>query len=73
MYAAEASLDWGQTRARPTGPARQSGRWPSRSQMEYAKVALELLLLLLALPWIVGRLLSDPAGLMRNLGRTHEK
>ena len=41
--------------------------------MEYAKVALELLLLLLALPWIVGRLLSDPAGLMRNLGRTHEK
>jgi hypothetical protein len=47
-------------------------RLPSRDQMETVKVALELLLLLLALPWLLYRLVTNPADLVRKIGHHHE-
>ena len=46
---------------------------PSRGQLEYAKIALELLLLVIAIPWILRELRRDPAGLSRRAATKHLK
>lgn len=56
-----------QQNSQPTGP-----RWaPSKHQLEYAKTALELLLLVIAIPWILRELLRDPAGVSRKAATHH--
>jgi hypothetical protein len=46
---------------------------PSKPQLDYAKVALELLLLVIAIPWILRELARDPAGLSRKAASKHLK
>lgn len=44
---------------------------PSIEQLTYAKTLLELALLLLAIPWVIVRLLRDPARAIRDAGEHH--
>ena len=43
--------------------------WPSKAQIDYAQAAILLGLLVLALPWLVSKLLTDPAQLLSGLGQ----
>lgn len=38
--------------------------WPSKAQVDYTTALIFLGLLLLALPWIMGKLLTDPEGVI---------
>lgn len=44
---------------------------PSKPQLEYAKVALELLLLLIAVPWVIRELFRNPSDLSRKAATKH--
>jgi hypothetical protein len=46
-------------------------QWPRQDQLTYAKELVTVLLLLLALPWLVVKLLTDPASVLSGLGRRH--
>ncbi len=44
--------------------------WPTKAQVDYAQAIIILGLLLLALPWVVGKLLTNPGALASGmLGR----
>jgi hypothetical protein len=70
---------WGATESDPATvvgsarPAAGVGKfppagWPTKAQIDYAQAAILLGLLLLALPWVVSKLLSDPGLLLTGLG-----
>jgi hypothetical protein len=44
-------------------------RWPSLGQLTYTKEAITVLLLVLALPWLVSKLLTRPGDVLQGLGR----
>lgn len=44
-------------------------RWPSKDQLTYTKEAITVLLLLLALPWLVTKLLTNPGQVLAGLGQ----
>jgi len=46
---------------------------PSKQTLDYAKVALELLLLLLAVPWLVRELIRNPGELSHKAATKHLK
>lgn len=48
-------------------------RLPAKATLEYLKLALELLLLLLALPWLLRELVRHPAALSRKAAGKHLK
>lgn len=43
--------------------------WPSKAQIDYAQAVILLGLLLLALPWVLTKLLTDPGELISGLVR----
>jgi hypothetical protein len=43
--------------------------WPSLGQLSYTKELITVLLLLLALPWLVSKLLTRPGDVLSGLGR----
>jgi hypothetical protein len=43
--------------------------WPDKHDLDYAKTLLELALLLLALPYIIGHLARNPRNAVRRAGR----
>lgn len=45
--------------------------WPSREQLEYVIRAITAFLMLLALPWLIKKLITDPGGLFAGAGRQH--
>ena len=53
----------------PTGQRRQL--LPAKDKLEYLKVLLELMLLLLALPWLVREIIRDPRGASRKAAKKH--
>lgn len=54
-------------------PAQQavSTRLPSKDNVEYCKLILELLLLLLAVPWILRELVRNPRAASRKAAAKH--
>ncbi|MFL5910762.1 MAG: hypothetical protein ACJ768_09380 [Gaiellaceae bacterium] len=42
--------------------------WPEKADLDYAKTALELALLLLALPYILSRLARSPGNVVKRAG-----
>lgn len=58
---------------KPESPAAGRGYppagWPSRGSLTYTKELITCLLLVLALPWLVVKLLSDPGTVLTGLGR----
>jgi hypothetical protein len=63
------------------GPGRTGGagvdqrrplRLPSLPELQYVTTILELFFLLLALPYVLFRLATDPAGLIKGIGRNRE-
>lgn len=62
------SLGQSAAEARPPRRFPPAG-WPNLAQLTYTKEAITVLLLLLALPWLVGRLLSDPGSVLAGIGR----
>lgn len=50
-----------------------AGRLPSKGTLEYLKVALELLLLLLAVPWLMRELVKHPGKVSRQAAARHLK
>jgi hypothetical protein len=54
-----------------TAPAHQypPAGWPSKDQITYTKEAITTLFLVLALPYVVTRLLTNPGGLIAGIGR----
>lgn len=43
--------------------------WPSKEQLTYTKEAVTVLLLLLALPWLVVKLITHPSDVLAGIGR----
>jgi hypothetical protein len=43
--------------------------WPAKDDLDYAKTAIELTLLLLALPYIIRRLATSPKTTVQRAGR----
>jgi hypothetical protein len=43
--------------------------WPSRAQLEYARTLIVVLLLFLALPYLIGKLATDPGAILTGFGR----
>jgi hypothetical protein len=43
--------------------------WPTKSQLDYTQQAILTALLVLALPWLVVRLATDPGSVLAGLGR----
>lgn len=43
--------------------------WPSKDQLIYTREAITVLLMLLALPWLVWKLLTQPAAVLANRGQ----
>lgn len=43
--------------------------WPTKSQLDYTQQAILTGLLVLALPWLVIRLATDPGSVLAGLGR----
>lgn len=52
-------------------PATRRVGLPSKSTLDYAKVAIELLLLALAIPWIVRELTRNPGRLSKRAAAKH--
>jgi len=46
---------------------------PRKETLDYLKVGLELLILLLAVPWLVRELFRNPKGLSRRAASKHLK
>lgn len=53
------------------GATAPSSRLPSKQTLEYLKIAIELLLLLLAIPWLLRELVRHPAQLSRKAASRH--
>lgn len=47
-------------------------RLPNKQRLEYTKLLLEVLLLVLALPWLLYRLATNPRELIKGIGHHHE-
>lgn len=45
--------------------------WPASEQIRYWRDLISLALITLALPWVLVRLFTDPAGLLEDAGRHH--
>jgi hypothetical protein len=61
-----------QTQPAPTTAVqRLSGRLPAYQTLEYAKTALELIVLLLALPFLVYELFAHPIQLSKRMAGHH--
>lgn len=58
----------GQAKAGPQRTYPPAG-WPSLGQLTYTKEIVTVLLLVLALPWLVGKLVTDPGSVLAGLGR----
>ncbi len=58
---------WGPQQEQQAGPR----GLPSKHTLDYLKVALELLLLLLAVPWLIRELARDPKALSRKAASKH--
>ncbi|MFL5901248.1 MAG: hypothetical protein ACJ75S_08635 [Solirubrobacterales bacterium] len=43
--------------------------WPSKAQVDYAQAIIILVLLILASPWIVSKLLTNPGAVLSGMGR----
>ncbi len=54
-------------------PAWPPASWPSGAQLDYAQKLITVLILVLALPYVLGKLLTDPAGLVRSAGAAKVK
>jgi hypothetical protein len=54
----------------PTGWA-PPGAMPSKDALTYWKEAITVLLLFLALPWLVYKLMTDPGRVLTGAGRKH--
>jgi hypothetical protein len=66
-------VDW-VTGTTGAAQAPSQGGWqaaPVMQRLEWVKSLLELVLLLLAVPWIIIRLLREPGRGMRDLGKGH--
>lgn len=50
-----------------------ASRLPSKNSLEYLKLALELLLLLLAVPWLLRELTRHPGKVSRQAASKHLK
>lgn len=46
-------------------------RLPAKDKLEYVKIALELALLLLAVPWLLREIIRNPKGASRRAARKH--
>lgn len=57
----------------PSSNQSSGSRLPSKHTLEYLKIALELLLLLLAVPYLLKQLIGDPAKLSRQAASKHLK
>lgn len=60
------------------GPPAPAGRlplpgWPQKSSLEYLKLAIEVLFLVLALPWLLGNVLRRPAQVSKGAAHQHIK
>jgi hypothetical protein len=55
----------------PASPPRSwpPASFPSKAQLDYTQALVLTGLLLLALPWLVGKLLTDPGEVLGSLGR----
>jgi hypothetical protein len=47
--------------------------WPSQGQLDYTKSAVTALLLVLALPWLAYKLVTNPGEVLAGAGRQHIK
>ncbi len=47
--------------------------WPDKSTLDYHKVLIELLLLVLAVPWILRQLVKNPAKASHEAAASHLK
>jgi hypothetical protein len=65
-YGAQPALQAPQTRS-----AGALARLPGKSTLEYTKLTIEVLLLLLAVPWIVRELARNPGGASRRAATKH--
>lgn len=45
--------------------------WPTQAQLDYTQKLVTVVLLVLALPWIVGKLATRPGDLIAAAGRKH--
>jgi hypothetical protein len=54
-------------------PGQQRGRLPAKDTLEYIKLALELLLLLLAVPYLLRELARHPGNVSRRAASKHLK
>lgn len=43
--------------------------WPTKAQLDYTQQAIVVGLLVLALPWLIGRLATDPGSVLAGVGR----
>lgn len=43
--------------------------WPARDSLEYTRLFVTVALLLLALPWLVSKLLTEPEDVLQGLGQ----
>lgn len=43
--------------------------WPSKDQLEYLRTLVVVVFLLLALPWVATKLITDPAELLSGAGK----
>jgi hypothetical protein len=72
-----ATLASGAAEPPAAAPARDGGGWqppgwaPPMAAVQYVKEAVTALLLVLALPYVVFKLLTDPARLLSRAGRKH--
>lgn len=69
------ALGPGQAAVGPVGGAPAAGRpgWPAKGQLDYTKTLIEVVLLLLAVPWLVKQLVRHPGGLSKAAAEHHLK
>lgn len=60
-----------QQQGAPTAPQRAASRLPAKHTLDYIKVAIEVLLLLLAVPWILRELARNPGKASRRAAAKH--
>lgn len=59
--------------ATPATPSAPRPGWPAKSTLDYHKTLIELLLLVLAVPWILKQLLKHPGQVSHAAARHHLK
>lgn len=62
----------GQTATPPVAGAPRAG-WPAKSTLDYHKTLIELLLLILAIPWILKQLARNPGKVSHQAASHHLK